>query len=126
MTILDADEIVIEVEIPEPVASVRSAYHKVAIRKSIDFPIVNCAAAVEFEGDVVKDCHICLNAVHYRPRVPERAEDLLKGEPLTDEQAATAGEAAVWGAKPLAMNAYKITMAKGLVKKVLVACREAR
>ncbi len=126
MTILDYDEIVIEVEIPKPAASVSSAYHKVAIRKSIDFPIVNCAAAVDFDGDAVKDCHICLNAVHYKPRVPERAEDLLKEEALTDEQAATAGEAAVWGAKPLAMNTYKITMAKGLVKKVLIACREAR
>ena len=126
MTILDSDEIVIEVEIPEPAASLRSAYHKVAMRKSIDFPIANCAAAVDFDGDVVKDCHICLNAVQYKPRVPDRAEDLLKDEPLTDEQAAIAGEAAVWGAKPLAMNAYKITMAKGLIKKVLIACREAR
>ncbi|NLE73711.1 MAG: molybdopterin dehydrogenase [Actinobacteria bacterium] len=125
MTIIDSDEIVIEVEIPEPQASSRSAYHKVAIRKSIDFPIVNCAAVVDFEGDVVKDCHICLNAVHYKPYVPERAEALLEGEPLTDEQAATAGEAAVWGAKPLPMNSYKITMAKGLVKKILIACREA-
>jgi len=24
------------------------------------------------------------------------------------------------------MNSYKITMAKGLVKKILIACREAR
>src|SRR5512137_1046712 len=42
-TVLDADEIVTEIQIPAPVKDARSAFLKFALRKSIDFPIVNCA-----------------------------------------------------------------------------------
>ena len=43
-TILDADEIVTEIQLPPPVG--KSAFLKFALRKAIDFPIVNCAAAI--------------------------------------------------------------------------------
>ena len=36
---------VLEVEIPGPSPGTRSTFIKFALRKSIDFPIVNCAAA---------------------------------------------------------------------------------
>ena len=71
----------------------------------------------------VKDANICLNAVFYKPYVPTRAGNYLKGKVLDEEVAETTGEAAVWGAKPLAMNEYKIHIAKGLVKKTLLACK---
>jgi xanthine dehydrogenase YagS FAD-binding subunit len=123
MTILDEDEIITEFHIPEPVKGMKSSWKKFAIRKSIDFPIVNCASAVVSNGDTVVDAKICLNAVHYNPYVPTRAADYLKGKTLDEDAAATTGEAAVWGAKPLAMNEYKIHIAKGLVKHTLLACR---
>jgi xanthine dehydrogenase YagS FAD-binding subunit len=123
MTILDEDEIITEFHIPEPVKGTKSSWKKFAIRKSIDFPIVNCASAVVSDGDTVVDAKICLNAVHYKPYVPTRAADYLKGKALDEDAAATTGEAAIWGAKPLAMNEYKIHIAKGLVKQTLLACR---
>ena len=124
MTILDDDEIVTEFQIPEPVEGMKSSWMKFAIRKSIDFPIVNCACSVVTDSDsTVKDANICLNAVFYKPYVPTRAGNYLKGKVLDEEVAETTGEAAVWGAKPLAMNEYKIHIAKGLVKKTLLACK---
>lgn len=123
MTILDDDEIITEFQIPEPVPGMKSSWKKFAIRKSIDFPVVNCASAVVSSGDIVEDAKICLNAVYYKPYVPTRAADHLKGKALDEEVAETTGEAAVWGAKPLAMNEYKIHIAKGLVKQTLLACK---
>lgn len=123
MTVLDDDEIVTEIQIPEPEAGLKSSFKKFAIRKSIDFPIVNCASAVVCNGDIVEDAKICLNAVYYKPYEPTRAENYLKGKALDEEAAETTGEAAIWGAKPLAMNAYKIHIAKGLVKQTLLACK---
>lgn len=123
MHILDADEIITEFQISEPVAGMKSSWQKFAIRKSIDFPIVNCASVVVSSGDTVEDAKICLNAVHYKPYVPTRAADYLKGKVLDEETAEATGEAAVWGAKALSMNEYKIQIAKGLVKQTLLDCK---
>ncbi|WP_020612895.1 FAD binding domain-containing protein [Sediminispirochaeta bajacaliforniensis] len=123
MHILDPDEIITEFQIPAPAAGMKSSWKKFAIRKSIDFPIVNCAAAVTIADGKVEDAMLCLNAVYYKPYVPARAVAYLKGKVLDEEVAETTGEAAVWGAKPLAMNEYKIQIAKGLIKQTLLACR---
>ena len=52
-TVLDAGEMVLEVQVPEPRAGARSAFIKFAMRKSIDFPVVNCAATVTSDEGVV-------------------------------------------------------------------------
>ncbi len=43
-TILGAGEMVLEVEVPRPGTGTRCVFIKFALRKSIDFSIVNCAA----------------------------------------------------------------------------------
>ena len=40
---------VLEVQVPEAAAGARSAFIKFALRKSIDFPVVNCAAVLDRE-----------------------------------------------------------------------------
>ena len=74
-TILAADEIVTEIQIPTPAAGCKSAFIKFAIRKSIDFPIVNCAAMI---GN--GDARICLNAVYNKPYRALKAEEAIKGK----------------------------------------------
>ena len=123
MTVLDDDEIITEFQIPAPAEGMKSSWQKFAIRKSIDFPIANCASAVITKDELVEEARICLNAVYYKPYVPERAAKYLKGKTLDQEAAETTGEAAVWGAKPLSRNEYKIHIAKGLVKQTLLACK---
>ena len=49
-TILEDDEIITEIQISAPNTACRSAFEKFALRKSIDFPIVNCAVAIESDG----------------------------------------------------------------------------
>jgi xanthine dehydrogenase YagS FAD-binding subunit len=86
-TVLDPDEIVTEIHIPMLEAGTRSAFIKFAQRKSIDFPIVNCAAALTLDKDQVTGARICLNAVHVIPRRVLKAEEAITGKTITAENA---------------------------------------
>jgi xanthine dehydrogenase YagS FAD-binding subunit len=117
-TVLAADEIVTEIQIPAPASGVKSAFIKMALRTSIDFPIVNCAAAIG--GG---DARICLNAVYNMPYRATKAEDAIKGKTIDEANAEAAGAAAVSSAMALAYNKWKIQVAKGVVKKTILACK---
>jgi xanthine dehydrogenase YagS FAD-binding subunit len=93
------------------------------LRKSIDFPIVNCAAAVESVGGTVKSARVCLNAVYSNPYRATKAEEAIKGKPIEEASAEAAGEAAVSGAIALPYNKYKIQIARALVKRAILACK---
>lgn len=121
-TVLDDDEIVMEIEVPTPRAGTKSKFTKFALRKSIDFPIVNCAAAIESERGVVKAARICLNAVYNQPYRAIKAEEYIRGKLISDSNAEGAANAAITDACPLINNRYKIQIAKTLVKRAILAC----
>jgi NADPH-dependent glutamate synthase beta subunit-like oxidoreductase/CO/xanthine dehydrogenase FAD-binding subunit len=121
-TILDEDEIITEIRIPRPAPNVKSSFLKFAMRKSIDFPIVNCATAIESRDGVVKSARICLNAVYSNPYRVTQAEKLIKGKPVDEANADAAGAAAVSDAIPLPYNRFKIQIARTLVKRTILAC----
>ncbi|HSW38607.1 MAG TPA: FAD binding domain-containing protein [Acidobacteriota bacterium] len=118
-TVLAADEIVTEIQIPSPKTGSSSAYIKFAIRKTIDFPIVNCAAAT---GPGF--ARICLNAVHNKPYRATEAEAVVKGKKIDEYIADAAGAAAVASALvlPGEHNKWKIQIARTMVKRALLAC----
>jgi xanthine dehydrogenase YagS FAD-binding subunit len=118
-TVLGVDEIVTEIQIPAPGVGVKSAFIKFAIRKSIDFPIVNCAVMLG-----AGDARICLNAVYNKPYRALKAEEIIKGKTVDEASADTAGAAAVASAKALPgdRNKWKIPIAKAMVKRALLAC----
>ncbi len=122
-SVLDSDEVVIEIQIPAPAANSKSKFEKFAIRKSIDFPIVNCASMVEVEGNTVKKARVCLNAVFVNPYVAQKAQEYVEGKALEDEVVDTAAELTMQDAKALSRNEYKIEIAKSLIKKTLLACK---
>jgi xanthine dehydrogenase YagS FAD-binding subunit len=118
-TVLEIDEIVTEIQVPTPAADVKSGFVKFALRKSIDFPIVNCAAAV---GDGVAT--ICLNAVYNKPYRAFKAEEAMKGKAIDAAGAEAAGAAAVSDARALpgGKNKWKIPIAQAMVKRAILAC----
>ena len=121
-TVLDDDEIVTEIEVPLPRADTKSKFIKFALRKSIDFPVVNCAVAIESDDGVVKTARICLNSVYNQPYRATKAEEYLKGKSIDDSSAEGAAGTAITDACPLTDNKYKIQIAKTLVKRALLAC----
>ncbi len=115
-TVLAPGEIVTAIYVPAPPAGAKSAFLKFAIRKSIDFPIVNCAVLVG--GGAPR---IALNAVAPKPYRATKAEAAIAGKAINEETAEAAGAAAVEGATPLNTNNYKVQMARTLVKRALLA-----
>ena len=121
-TVLKTDEIVTEIQVPEPPTGTSSTFLKFALRQSIDFPIVNCAAMITVKDGKVAGARICLNAVHVVPYRAVRAEKVITGKSLDEAVAEEAGQAAVAEAKPLEHNKYMVAVARTLVKRAILAC----
>jgi xanthine dehydrogenase YagS FAD-binding subunit len=116
-TVLEDDEIVTEIQVPEPASGVKSSFVKFALRKSIDFPVVNCAAAIG--GGAAR---ICLNAVFNTPYRVTAAEEAIAGQTIDEASAEAAGAIAVSGNMPLTKNRWKVQIAKVMVKRAILAC----
>jgi xanthine dehydrogenase YagS FAD-binding subunit len=122
-TVLDDDEIVTEVQIPTPPKNAKTTFLKFALRKSIDFPIVNCAVMIASSKGKVEKARICLNAVYVTPFRATKAEEAMIGKALNEANAEAAGNAAIEGARPLKDNGYMVQIAKVLVKRTILACK---
>jgi len=122
-TVLDDDEIIIEIQVPEPVNGAKSSFFKFALRKSIDFPIVNCAVMITKSAGKVEAARICLNAVYVKPYRVVKAEEAIIGKKINEANAEAAGDAAVSAAKPLVDNKYMAQIAKIMVKRAVLACK---
>ncbi|MEJ2110330.1 MAG: FAD binding domain-containing protein [Acidobacteriota bacterium] len=124
-TVLDADEIVTEIRIQTPRNGSNSRFMKMAIRKSIDFPIVNCAVLLSEAAGRVESARICLNAVYVKPYRAIAAEAVLQGHAVDEKSAEAAADAAVAAAQPMKDNGYMVSIARALVKRSILACKTA-
>jgi xanthine dehydrogenase YagS FAD-binding subunit len=122
-TVLDVDEIVTEIQVPAPADGTNSAFIKFAMRTSIDFPIVNCAAMIDNSDGVVAAARICLNAVYVKPYRAYDAEEIIMGQAIDEATAEAAGICALSDAKPLEQNRYIVHIGKTLVKRTILACK---
>ena len=110
--VLEDGEVVTDIRVPK---AAKSAFLKFALRKSIDFPLVNCAAAQGSDGQV----RVALGGVYPAPVRSAEAEAAVAGG-VTEASAAQAGDAAVASCTPLPKNAYKVEIARTLVKRTLM------
>jgi len=115
-TVLENGEIITEIRIPAPVEGSLSTFMKFALRKAIDFPLVNCAVMIG--GDSPR---ICLGAVAPKPYRAFKAEAVIAGKKIDEALAQAAGEAAVIDTKPFPASKYKAQIAKTLVKRALLS-----
>ncbi len=117
--VLANDEIITHVNLPGSPFAARSTYLKFRERDSLDFAMSAVAAAVELDGENVKQARIVLGGVAPIPwRVP-KAEALIIGKPFSPELAGEVAKQALDGAKPLEKNAYKIPLTQTLVRRAL-------
>jgi len=118
--LLQPGEIVTEIQIPKPLDKAKQTFLKLTLRKPVDFAIVSVASVISLEGEICRDASIALGAVAPVPIKAVKAEQIIKGKPLDAKTAEEAAEAAVAGAKPLSMNAYKIEETKILVQRAIM------
>jgi xanthine dehydrogenase YagS FAD-binding subunit len=119
---LAPDEIISEIRIPRPPEGNRQVFMKHRVRESIDFAIVSVGLMMVLKEGLCSSVTIILGAVAPGPHRASKAEAFLEGKPLNGEIMDAAVELAVADAVPLSRNAYKIELAKALVKRALAAC----
>jgi xanthine dehydrogenase YagS FAD-binding subunit len=119
--ILQPNEILTEIEVPNAPAGSKAIYVKEMVREIWDFALCSVAAMVTVQNGVVQDARIVLGGVAPVPYRAVRAEAALKGQPLNEAAAAAAGVAATDGARPLAKNGYKVPLTQAVVKRALLS-----
>lgn len=82
-TVLRTDEILTEIEVPEPPRSSTSVYIKHGKRLS-DIALVGVGLAIEMDGETCKDVKIALASVAPIPLRARKTEALLIGRPLRE------------------------------------------
>ncbi len=119
--ILETGEMVTEIQIPYPPEGARQTFLKFRVRESVDFAIVNVASVITEKDGRCEDARIVLGAVAPAPMRATDAEKTIKGKAIDSASAEAAGAAAVAGAVPLGMNAYKIEIVKTLAKRAILS-----
>jgi xanthine dehydrogenase YagS FAD-binding subunit len=123
--VLANDEALAEVTIPAPRAGTRSTYHKIMDREAWTHAVVSAAIVLEMDKQVCRSARVVLGGVAPIPWRLPKVEQMLAGQRIDETLAATAAEAALEGAKPLAKNAYKIPLTKGVVRRTLLDLAKA-
>jgi xanthine dehydrogenase YagS FAD-binding subunit len=113
-------ELIVAIELPKSNFTKNSYYLKVRDRASYAFALVAVAAALEIEGNAIRQARIVLGSVAHKPWRSPEAEAALAGKPVSEENFRSAAEAALTGAKPLAHNTYKVELAKRAIVRALM------
>jgi len=118
-TWLEPGEILTAVRIPAPPPNFRSSYRKVRARRSWDFALAGVALALQFDGDRVVEGRVVLSGAAPVPWRSKAVENVIRGKTLDADTIAAAAEAVVDGARPLAKNAYKLPLFRGVIAEEL-------
>jgi xanthine dehydrogenase YagS FAD-binding subunit len=127
LTALEPGDLIAGITIPPwPAGRTASTYLKAMDRALWSFALVGVAVCVTWaagdgERRVVEEVRIALGSVAPIPRRAGAAEQVLRGQAITPERAAAAGQAAFAGARPLAENGYKLRLVSGLVERALLS-----
>ena len=113
-TVLGAGEYVSAVEVPGVSAGGVQWYEKVMQRAAWDFALVSLAAMRRRDGEV----RLVLGGVAPKPwRVTESVEEDVAVGGLSEDDIATLAERAMYDARPLAKNGYKVEMAGAVLRR---------
>ena len=115
-TILRPGEVVTAVLLPAAAAAGVQRYHKLMQREAWDFALVSIAGCRRPDGDV----RIVLGGVAPRPwRVNSSIEEDVASGGLDEDTIATLAERALYDAKPLSKNGFKVELAQTLIRDVI-------
>ena len=123
-TTLERGDLITAVEIPPLGCARNSAYRKVRDRASYAFAVVSVAAALDVDGGRVRDVRLAIGAVAPVPWRARTAERVLAGRPATAQWFGRAADAELAAAAPLPDNAFKLTLARNVIIRML--CELAR
>ena len=100
-TVLEANELLVELVVPTPAPRSGSAYLRHTPRRELDIAVVGVASHLVLSDGVCARARIALAAVAPVPLRATAAERVLEGQPLTAAQIARAADLAVDAARPI-------------------------
>jgi xanthine dehydrogenase YagS FAD-binding subunit len=118
--VLAPDEALAEIQVPVTRMGTRSTYHKIMDREAWTHAVVSAAIVLEMDKQVCRSARVVLGGVAPIPWRLPKVEQMLTGQRINEALAAKAAETALEGAKPLAKNAYKVPLTKGVVRRTLL------
>ncbi|MDB5099729.1 MAG: aromatic aldehyde oxidoreductase FAD-binding subunit [Cyanobacteria bacterium RYN_339] len=119
--VLGHGELITAVTVPAAPWAARSHYLKVRDRASYEFALASAAVALEVEAGVIRQARIALGGVGTVPWRAYAAEAALVGQPPTEATFDEAARMELAQARPLAQNAFKVTLAARALVKALEA-----
>ena len=107
--------------VPGPKPGQKSAYVKLEERGTWDFALVSAAVTGVVKGGTLEEISIVLGGVAPIPWRLKKAEDVLRGKPVTEALVRQAADAALTDASPLRENGYKTDLVFAALKEALTA-----
>jgi len=100
-TVLHPDEILSEIQVPNPLPRSGGVYIKQTVRKALDLATVGVAVITRLDGDIIRDVKIALGAVAPTPIRATKAEMIIREQKLDDALLDEAGLVASGEASPI-------------------------
>jgi xanthine dehydrogenase YagS FAD-binding subunit len=115
-TVLATGEFVSAVLLPRESAGGVQRYHKLMQREAWDFALVSIAGCKRRDGDV----RLVLGGVAPRPwRVNSSVEEDISSGGLDEDAIGVLAERALYDAKPMSKNGYKVDLAASLLRQTI-------
>jgi xanthine dehydrogenase YagS FAD-binding subunit len=118
-TSLAPTEIVTAVELPARGFASHYTYLKIRDRLSYAFALVSVAAALECDGDTIRDARLALGGVAHKPWRDAAAEAALRGQTAGRAAFMRAADVLLRDARGYAHNSFKIELARRAVVRAL-------
>jgi xanthine dehydrogenase YagS FAD-binding subunit len=119
---LEHGELITAIELPKNNFANKSYYLKVRDRASYAFALVSVAAALETDGNKIKQVRIAMGGVAHKPWRALEAEKMLVGKDATEANFMAAADAEMRNAQPLEHNKFKVELGRrGIVRALSMA-----
>jgi xanthine dehydrogenase YagS FAD-binding subunit len=116
---LERGDLIIAVEIPDNRFKENVYYLKVRDRTSYAFALVSVAAAVELEGNIIRNVRLGMGGVAHKPWRLKEAEAYLRGREIAESSFRKAAELSMQGAKAYGQNNFKLQLAPNSIVEAL-------
>ena len=118
-TNLEPREIITAIELPRKGFDANYSYLKIRDRLSYAFALISVAAALELEGDTIKEARLALGGVAHKPWRDPAAEAALRGQRVGENAFAKAADLLLQGARGYGHNSFKIGLARRAILRTL-------
>jgi xanthine dehydrogenase YagS FAD-binding subunit len=118
-TSLEPNEIITALELPARGFAANYTYLKIRDRLSYAFALVSVAAALELEGDTIKEARLALGGVAHKPWRDPSVEAALGGQTAGASTFTRTADLLLRDAKGFEHNAFKIGLARRAIIRAL-------